>query len=145
MSACSRSTQSGVKIIRQCKAFALYQEELKVTARAGGDCNYAMLVIQDLGLDLLKIPTVRQNKGFIIPTFCRPSADFEVVEDRLGSRYTPTSIRLFVNTQMTRSIALTPRYLTHLAPIPHRIQFPQLRIGYPQLVISPIGDITNWV
>ena len=31
------------------------------------------------------VVTVDHNKGFIIPTFCRPSADFEVVEDRLGS------------------------------------------------------------
>ena len=38
------------------------------------------------------------NKGFIIPTFYGPSADFEVDEDRFGSRYTPTRIRLFVYT-----------------------------------------------
>ena len=74
------------------------QRQLKFTARAGGDCNYVMLVSYDLGLDLLKLPTVNQNKGFIITTFCRTAADFEVVEDRVGSRYTPTSIYLFVYT-----------------------------------------------
>ena len=94
----NKNTPRGV-LLKSC------QRQLKVIARAGGDFNYVMLVSQDLGLDLLKLPTVNQNKGFIIPTFCRPSADFEVVEDRLGSRYTPTSIRLFVYTQMTRSIA----------------------------------------
>ena len=34
------------------------------------------------------------NKGFIIPNFFT----FYVVEDRLGSRYTPTNICLFVYT-----------------------------------------------
>ena len=67
-------------LLKSCK------RQLRVTARAGGDCNYVMLVSQDLGLDLLKLPTVNQNKGFIIPTFCRPSADFEEVEDPPGIR-----------------------------------------------------------
>ena len=40
-----------------------------------------MMVSEDMGLDLLKLPTVNQNKGFIISTFCRPFADFEEVED----------------------------------------------------------------
>ena len=39
------------------------QRQLKVTARASGDCNYVMLGSQDLGLDLLKLPRVNQNKG----------------------------------------------------------------------------------
>ena len=42
--------------------------------------------------------TLDHNKGFIIPIFCIPYADFEVDENRLGSRYTPTSICLFVYT-----------------------------------------------
>ena len=47
---------------------------------------------------------VDHNKGFKIPIFCIPYSDFEVDEDRLGSRYTPRSICLFVYTWMTRSI-----------------------------------------
>ena len=35
--------------------------------------------------------TLDHNKGFKIPTFCIPYANFEVDEDRLGSRYSPTS------------------------------------------------------
>ena len=66
---------SRVVLLKSC------QVQLKVTSRAGGDCNYVMLVSYDLGLDLLKLPTINQNKGFIIPTFCSPSSDFEVVED----------------------------------------------------------------
>ena len=42
------------------------QRQLKATARAGGDCNN-VLVSKDLGLELLKLATVNQNKGFIIP------------------------------------------------------------------------------
>jgi hypothetical protein len=40
--------------------------------------------------------TLDHNKGFKIPTFCIPYANFEVDEDHLGSRYTPTSFCLFV-------------------------------------------------
>ena len=36
------------------------------------------------------------KKGFIIPTFCIPYANFKVDEDRLGSNYTPTYICLFI-------------------------------------------------
>ena len=50
-------------------------------------------------------PLYAPTEGFIIPTFCSPSEDFEVDEDRLGSRYTPTSIYLFVYNSMTRLIA----------------------------------------
>ena len=42
----------------------------------------------------LKLAIEHHNKGFTISTFCR----FEVVEDRVGSRFTPTSICLFVYT-----------------------------------------------
>ena len=45
----------------------------------------------------------------------KPYADFEVDEDRLGSRYTPTSICLIVYTYMTRLNALGGG---HIGPIP---------------------------
>ena len=43
---------------------------------------------------IYKMAIEDHNNCFITSTFCR----FEVVEDRLGSRYTPTSITLFVYT-----------------------------------------------
>ena len=57
ISACGRSSQSRIKMIAQCKVFALYQKEqprgvllnschkqLKVTARASAECDSVMFV-----------------------------------------------------------------------------------------------------
>ena len=62
------------------------QKQLIVNASAGGECDSVMFVSYDLGLDYLKLATLDHNKSFIIPTFCRPSENCEVDEDRLGSR-----------------------------------------------------------
>ena len=59
-----------------------------MTEIAEGDSDSVMFVSLDLGMDKLKLATV----DHIIHTFGSASADFEGDEDRLGSRFTPTSI-----------------------------------------------------
>ena len=48
------------------------------------------------GDELIKASNSGPQQWLHKPPFCRPSTYLEVDEDRLGSRYTPTSLSLFV-------------------------------------------------
>ena len=77
-----KNTPSGV-LRKSC------QKQLQVTARAGVNCDLSCLLVRIwAGLIEAGNSAVDHNKVFIIHTFFRPSAEFEVDEDRLGSRYT---------------------------------------------------------
>ena len=93
----NKTTKSRVKIIAQCKAFALYQEEHSQM------CSSKELLEK------------HHNSRFL--------QTLKVDETRLGSRCTPTSISLFVYTYMSRSMVWVGRGWGHLLFLPHLVDF----------------------